>query len=325
MRRRDFIAALGGAVIWPLYARAQHSEKIHRVGYVGSDAASQAHLVTAFEQGLRDLGRIPGQNVLIEYRWTGGDVERIPRAVAELIALPVDVILAATSAFAEAARLATSTLPIVFVSHGDPVGAGHAISLARPGKNLTGLSTMTPEVNAKGLELLKEAVPSASRIAALWEPRIPSNPSALHAVEETALRLGVRIQPVALHDRSDVDGAVETAAQSGDVALLVISGSIAFAERDRLAELALKHRLPTLFTQREQAEAGGLLCYGAHLPDLFRRAASYVDRILRGANPGDLPIEQPTKFELVVNVKTAKALGLTIPPSLLARADEVIE
>jgi putative tryptophan/tyrosine transport system substrate-binding protein len=235
----------------------------------------------------------------------------------------VDVIVAPTSAYAEAARQATSTVPIVFVTHGDPRGAGHVASLVYPGGNMTGLAQMETEVSAKGLELLKEAVPTVTRVAVLWEPAILASIPALKAVDARARALALRLQPLALRRPDELDTLFSVMPRAD--ALLALSGSVAFTERQRLADLLIERRLPSMFTQKEQVEAGGLLSYGANLADLFRRAATYVDKILKGAKPSDLPVEQPTRFELVINMRTAKALGLTIPPSILVRANELIQ
>ncbi len=312
-----------GLLAAPLAAEAQQAGKVWRIGYLASDPATTSHLADSFRQGLRELGWVEGRDIIIEYRWTRGDVGRLPQLITELVRLRVDLIVAPTAAYAEAAKQSTSTIPIVFVVHGDPVGAGHVASLAHPGGNLTGLAQMTTELNAKGLELLHEAVPGVSRVAVLWEPGIPA--PVLTAIKGRSQTLGLRLELLAVRSAVDLNGAFAAMTRERVGALLVLSGSVAFLERDRLAHLATQHQLPTMFTQREHAEAGGLMSYGANLAHLFRRAATYVDKILKGAKPADLPVEQPTKFELVINMKTAKALGLTIPPSLLLRADEVIQ
>src|SRR5438477_2963403 len=331
MRRREFITFLGGlAAAWPITARAQQAAKVARIGYLASDLASSPHQHEAFRQGLRDLAYVEGRNVVIEYRDAEGKIERHPALAAELVALKVDVIVTENSTLAaRVAKQATTTIPIVFTSVGDPLESGLVTSLARPGGNVTGLSSLGPELVGKRLELLKEGVPGVSRVAVLWLPGAlgeRTDKDMLTAADVAARVLGVRLQFVeAARDPADFDRAFSdmTSARAG--ALTVLPSNRFERDRRRLVDLAAKNGLPAVYTSREFVDAGGLMSYGANQPDLFRRAATYVDKILKGAKPGDLAVEQPTTFELVINLKTAKALGLTIPQSVLARADEVIQ
>jgi putative ABC transport system substrate-binding protein len=265
---------------------------------------------------------VEGQNILVEGRYYGDRLEQLPVFAAELVKLPVDVIVAAASPAPETARRATSTIPIVVANHIDPVGTGLAASLARPGGNVTGLSLLSPALRAKNLQLLKELLPRLTRVALLRNPDVRVDVTELEA---TARSLGIQTRVVEARAPTELAGAFSAATREHAGALIVLSGSMFFSHRALIAELAVKNRLPTVYMFREHVEAGGLLAYGVDLRDNFRRAAGYVDKILRGAKPGDLPIEEPSKFELVINLRTAKALGLTIPPSLLARADHVIE
>ena len=283
------------------------------------------HALEAFRQRLRDLGWVDGQNIVVEYRWAEGRFDRLPGLAEELVGLKVDVIVAPTSIYAGAAKRATSTIPIVFASHADPIGSGHVVSLARPGGNITGLTIMMSETTVKGLELLREAVPGLSRVAVLWDPATPSHRPGLDAVETTGRALGLRLQPIAVRRATEFDSAFLAVVRERGGGLLVLSTPLFLGEARRLAELAVKHKLPTMFGPKEHVEVGGLLSYGPDRADLYRRAATYVDRILRGAKPTDLPVEQATKFELVINLKTARALGVTIPQSVLARADQIID
>jgi putative ABC transport system substrate-binding protein len=282
----------------------------------------------AFRQGLRDLGYAEGRNLVIEYRDAEGKFERLPALAAELVALKVDVILAGSTPHAVAAKQATRTIPIVVASVGDPVSSGLVTSLARPGGNVTGLSILAPELVGKCLELLKQAVPGVSLVAVLWQPGAAGERTVrdmLKAAEVAARALGVRPQFVEARGPADFDRAFSDMTKARAGALTVLGTPMFFNERRRLVELTAKNRLPAVYPLREYVDAGGLMAYGPNLADLFRRAATYVDRILKGAKPADLPVEQPTKFELVINLKTAKALGLTIPQSVLGRADRVIE
>jgi putative ABC transport system substrate-binding protein len=329
MDRRAFLGTLaGGLLASPLATEAPQAAKIARIGYLAGNLAANPHLPEAFRQGLRDLGYVEGRNVVIEYRDAEGKLERLPTLAAELVALKVDVIVAGSPLAAMAAKQATRTLPIVFAAASDPVASGFVTSLARPGGNVTGLSLLGEELVGKRLELLKQAVPGASRVAVLWQPGSlgeRTEKAMLMEAEVAARALGVRLQFVEARGPEDFDRAFSDMTRARAGALTVLGGAMLFGERRRLVDLAAKNRLPAVYSWREFVDVGGLMAYGANLADLFRRAATYVDRILKGAKPGNLPVEQATKFELVINLKTAKALGLTIPPSLLARADEVIQ
>ncbi len=313
----------------PLTAEAQQAAKVARIGYLGANPAAAPHLREAFRQGLRDLGYVEGRNLVIEYRDAEGKLERLPALAAELVALNVDVIFAeGGTRSALAAKQATRTLPIVFAAVGDPVASGVVTSLARPGGNVTGTSVLAPELVGKGLELLTQAVPGVSRVAVLRQPgAVPerTEKDVLKGAEVAGRALGVRLQFVEALGPADVDRAFSDMTRARADALTVLPSAMFFFERRRLVDLAAKHRLAAVYPWREFVDAGGLMSYGANIADLYRRAATYVDKILKGTKPGDLPVEQPTKFELVINLKTAKALGLTIPPSLLGRADHVVE
>jgi putative ABC transport system substrate-binding protein len=317
-----------GLTLATLAVEAQQTEKVPKIGYLHPHLAASPHLHEAFRQGLRDLGYVEGRNVVIEYRSAEGKPERLPALAAELVALKIDVIVAAATVSAQAAKQATKTIPIVFPVAADPVTSGLVTSLARPGGNVTGLSGISPELVGKRLELLKQAVPGVSRVAALWQPgNFPerTEKDMLNGAEIAARALGVRLQFVEARGPTDIDRAFSemTGARAG--APIVLPSGMFFPERRRLVDLAAENRLPAVYPWREGADAGGLMSYGVNLADLYRRAAVFVDKILKGAKPGDLPVEQPAKFELVINLKTAKALGLTIPPSVLGRADQVIE
>jgi putative ABC transport system substrate-binding protein len=329
MDRRTFIASVTiGLLAVPLAAQAQQAAKVARLAYLGNDPTASPHLLEAFRQGLRDLGYVEGRNVAIDYRFAEGKFERLPAFAAELVTLKVDVILAGTVLIAVAAKQAIKTIPIVFLAVADPVGSGLVASLARPGGNVTGLSVLTPELVGKCLELLTQAVPGVSRIAVLWEPGgggERTDKDMLKRAEVAGQALGVRPQFVEARGPDDFDKAFLDMTRAHAGALTVLPSPMFFNERRRLVDLAAKHRLPAVYPWREGADAGGLMVYGPSIADLYRRAATYVDKILKGARPADLPVEQPTKFELVINLKAAKAFGLTIPPSLLQRADQVIE
>jgi putative ABC transport system substrate-binding protein len=328
--RRDFISALaGGLLAAPLAAEAQPPEKVPRVGYLNpgspSDPLSQRRL-EAFRQGLRDLGYVEGQNIAIESRWAEGQYDRYPALAADLVRSKVDVIVAQSGAATQAAQQATRTIPIVMSLVNDPVGSGLVASLARPGGNVTGLTIISPDLVGKQLQLLKEVVPEVSRVALLRHPDNPASAAQLREAEAAARALGVRLQTLEARGPQEIDSAFAAMTRERAGALLIIPDAIFVNQRRQIAELAAKRRLPSIYGGTTgYAEAGGLMVYGPNPLDLKRRAATYVDKILKGAKPGDLPVEQPTKFELVINLKTAKALGLTIPQSLLLRADEVIE
>jgi putative ABC transport system substrate-binding protein len=327
MKRREFITLLGGAAAWPLVASAQQPGRIARIGYLASNLANQGPL-DAFRQGLRDLGYVEGRNVVIEYRDAQGKLEPLAALAAELVALKVDVIVASSTAAALAAKQATTVVPIVFGSVPDPVATGLVASLARPGGNVTGLSNLNADLVGKCLEYLTQAVPGIGRVAVLWQPGAfgeRTEKEMLIAEERAARTLGIQLQFVEARGAADIDNAFSEITGARSDALTVLVSGMLLGERRRLVDIAAKNRLPVVYTFRELVDAGGLMSYGPSLADLFRRAASYVDKILKGTKPADLPVEQPTKFDLVINLKTAKALGLAVPPTLLARADEVIE
>jgi putative ABC transport system substrate-binding protein len=324
--RRAFLASVtAGSLAAPGTALAQQAGRVYRVGFLWDSPAVWPHALEGFRRGLRDLGWVEGRNIAIEYRWAEGRFDRLDDLAQELVRLKVDVIVAPTSIYAGAAKRATSTTPIVFASHADPIGSGHVASLARPGGNLTGVTIIMSETTAKSLELLKEAIPGLSRVAVIWDPATPSHGPSLNAVEVTGRALGIRLQALAVRSASEFDGAFSAIVREHAGGLLVLSTPLFMGGAGRLAELALKHRVPTMFGPREHAEAGGLLSYGPDRADLYLRAAAYVDKILKGARPADLPVEQATRLELVVNMKTARTLGLTIPSSVLLRAAQLIE
>ena len=329
MDRRDTVLALLALGAAPLAAEAQQAAKVARIGYLSPNLAASPHLRDAFLQGLRDLGYVEGRNVVIEYRDAEGKLERLPTLAAELVALKVDVLFAGGgSRAAVAAKQATRTVPIVFTGVGDPVESGLVTSLARPGGNVTGLSSLGPELVGKRLELLKQAVPGVSRVAVLWQPgALPerTEKDILKEIEVAARALGVRPQFVEARGPADIDRAFSDMTRARAGALTVLPSNMFHREHRRLVDLAAKNGLPAVYPWRDYVDAGGLMSYGPNLADNLRRAATYVDKILKGAKPGDLPVEQPTKFELVINLKTAKAVGLTIPQSVLGRADEVIQ
>jgi ABC-type uncharacterized transport system substrate-binding protein len=326
MKRRDFITLLGGAAAWPRAAGAQQSARVARIGFLGlAPASAFATRVDALRVGLRDLGYSEGKNIVIEFRWAQ-TVDDLPDLAAELVRMSVDIIFAPVSTFVAPARLATSTIPIVFASHADPVGLGHVASLARPGGNITGLSMLLTELAAKELEILKEAVPQGFRFGVVWNPTTPSHIPALRSVESAGKTLGIELYEVPMPTIEDSARAFVSMTRAQVAGFLVLASPTAYSERGaRLAELALKHRLPSMFGFEENAKAGGLMSYSADILDLYRRSAAYIDKILKGVNPSELPVEQASKYKLVINLNTAKALGLEIPPTLLARADEVIE
>ena len=312
----------------PFAAEAQQAAKVARLGFLALNPAASPHLHEAFRQGLRDLGYVEARNLVIEYRDAKGKFERLPALAAELVALKVDVIVAGGTPHALAAQQATRTIPIVVTGAGDPVTSGLVTSLARPGGNVTGLSNLRPDLVGKCLEQLKQAVPGVSHVAVLWQPGGRSERTEKDMLKEAEVAgraLGVRLQFVEARGPADFDRAFSDMTRARAGALTVWPTAMFFNERRRLVDLAAKNRLPTVYSWRESVDAGGLMAYGPNVADLFRRAATYVDKILKGAKPADLPVEQPTKFELVINLKTAKALGLTIPQTLLQRADQVIE
>jgi putative ABC transport system substrate-binding protein len=307
-------------------AQAQQPKKVARMGYLAAATRpGTAHLTEAFLQGLRELGYIEGQNIVIEYRWADGNFERLPELAAELVRLKVDVIVALVTQASLAAKNATGTIPIVMVAVGNPVDSGLIASLARPGANITGTSTMTDEVVGKQLELLKETFPKISRVAALWNPANPVFQAAqLREVEVTAKALGVKLQSLKARDPKEIDRAFAAMAKERTRALHVLSDPVFTTHRKQIAELAIKHRLPAISGATAYADAGLLMSYGASFPESYRRAATYVDKILKGAKPADIPVERPIRFEFVINLNTAKQIGVTVPQSVLFRADKVI-
>ena len=328
MSRRAFLAAGAVFLAAPVAAEAQQAAKVYRIGYLaqgsGSGAASLRPL-EGFRQGLRELGWVEGQNIVIEYRYADGQIERLSGLADELVRLKVDVIAASPTGAAIAARNASRTIPIVGMSLTEPVELGLVASLARPGGNVTGVTYgVDTDIFGKQLGLLREAVPTVRRVAVLSNPS-PAQPLIIRNVKAAARSLGLQLQLVEARGPREFEGAFAAMAKEHAGALLVVGDSMFFLHRSRLADLAVKNGLPSMSTQTQWVEAGGLMSYAASLPDLYRRAATYVDKILKGAKPADLPIEQPTKFDLVINLKTAKALGLTIPPALLLRADQVME
>ena len=325
MKRREFITLLGGAVVWPLAARAQQVAKQPTIGFLGaSTPAAQSQWNAAFVQRLRELGWIDGRNLAIEYRWAEGLFECSPAIIAELVRLKVDVIVTHGTANVLAAKQATSVIPIVFPVPGDPVANGLVASLARPGGNVSGLSVQGPDTAGKRLELLREVVPGLQRVGTLADVENPYNGPETREIQAVARALGLQVDMLEIRRAEDIAPAIETL--KGRVGALCIPSDPLFnTNRVRINTLALSARLPTIYFDRGYVDGGGLMSYGPNWADLFRRAGDYVDKILRGAKPGDLPVEQPTKFDLVINLTTAKALGLTVPDSLLLRADEVIE
>jgi putative tryptophan/tyrosine transport system substrate-binding protein len=311
----------------PLAAGAQPAGKVYRVGILRDKASdsSETHLWQTFLAALRERGLNEGVNLQIEYRGIEGNAARLPEVAADLVRLKPDLIATRGSFFTGALKAATSSIPIVFVGHADPVGTGHVASLARPGGNITGMAVLQTELGPKGLELLHAVVPAATRVAVLWHPGTPSAVPGLKALEEPARLLALQVQPVGARTAGELEGAFATMARGGAQALVVFSTAPFITARQRLAELAIAHRLPTMFQGGLFVEAGGLMSYYPNHEDVWRRAAVYVDKILKGAKPADLPVEQASKFEFVINNRTAKAIGLTIPQSVLQRADHIIE
>ena len=329
MNRREFIMLLGGAAAaWPLAARAQQGGRMRRVGVLqnlaSDDPAEQARLM-AFGQGLQELGWTIGQNVRIENRWSAGDPDRIRRNTEEMVALAPDVILASGNAGVAPLLQATRTVPVVFVIVPDPVGAGFVDSLARPGGNATGFIAYEYGLSGKWLEVLKEIAPGVTRAAVIRDPALASGPGQFAAIQSIAPSLGVEVSPVNVRDAGEIERAITAFAHSPNGGLIVTGSALVGIHRHLIIALAARHKLPAVYVERTYVAAGGLISYGSDFLDQYRRAASYVDRILKGEKPADLPVQQPTKYELVINLKTAKALGLEVPPTLLARADEVIE
>jgi putative ABC transport system substrate-binding protein len=329
MQRREFIALFGGvtaaSAAWPLAADAQTPPKLPRVGYiVASSATAAEHNVGAFRRGLRELGYVEGQTIALEVRYGEGRRERIPELVAELVGLKMDVLVAASSVAALVANKASRTTPIVMVG-ADPVGLGLVANLGRPGGNVTGLSIFNEAISAKRLQFLKEFVPGLARVAVLRNPTVAADATFWQETEVAARTLGLALQPLDVRGPEDFEAAFASATRGNAQALVAFDDNVTLAHRPRIVALAASSRLPAMYGFREFPDEGGLMSYGPSLADLFRRAATFVDKILKGAKPAELPVEQPTKFELVINRKTANALGLTVPPTVLALADEVIE
>jgi putative ABC transport system substrate-binding protein len=324
--RRAFFGTLaGGLLAATLAGEAQPAGKVYRVGFLGnSTAALEANLVGPFREGLRELGYVEGRNILIEYRWAEGKYERFSALIAELIALKVDVIVTAGTPASLAVKKATTSIPLVMVAVGDPVATGLVASLARPGGNITGLTSIAEELEGKRLELLREVVPKISHVAVFWNPVNPVFKRALAELQAAAAILRMKVLSLGVRTKEEIEDAFAAIVREQPGALLVLADRLFLYHRARIMDFAAKHRLPGVHAYRELVESGGLMSYGPSYAGMHRRAAYYVDKILKGAKPADLPIEQPTKFELVINLKTARALGLTIPPPLLQRADEVI-
>jgi putative ABC transport system substrate-binding protein len=328
MRRREFIAVLGGAAAWPLGARGQQPGRVRRIGVLmnvaATDPAAQAN-VAAFLQGLHQLGWTDGRNVRIDTRWAGGSADDIRKYAAELIALAPDVIFATGTAGMGPLLQATRSVPIVFVQVSDPVAAGFVDSLARPGGNVTGFMGYEYDLSGKWLELLKQIAPGVTRAAVLRDPAITAGIGQFAVIQSVASSLGVVVTPVNVRDAGEIERAVGAFARSSNGGLIVTGSALSMVHRDLIVMLAARHKLPAIYWQRFFVTDGGLISYAPDVVDQFRRAAGYIDRILKGETPADLPVQAPTKHELMINLKTARALGLDVPPTLLARADEVIE
>jgi len=317
------IALSLGALSVPRASEA--AATVPRIGYVGAGSpATAGHHAQAFVQGLRELGYVEGQNIAIEYRWAEGRLERLPALVADLLRLRVDVLISSATPAIRAAKEQTSGVPIVMAGVTDPVGLGFAASLARPGGNITGLTHLSPELPGKRLELLKEVVPRLLRVAVLWNPNHPGQPLAFKETQVAAQALRVTLISMEARDREELERVLSAIGKKRPQALLELADPLTFFHRGLITEVAARHRLPAMYSFREWVEAGGLMSYGTTFADLFRRAATYVDKILKGAKPAELPVEQPMRFELVINMKTAKALGITFPQTILIRAEEVI-
>ena len=330
MRRREFIAALGSTAasssLWPHAALGQPKSKVHRIGYLGhAPAATSATRVEALLAGLRDLGYVEGENLVIEFRW-GTSPDELRELATELVLSNVELIFGTSSTEVGAARQATTIIPIVFATHADPVGTGHVASLARPGGNITGISVVQTDLTAKAIEILKEAVPQATRFGILSNPTVPSHQPTVEAARAAGEKLGLAVHTVVVQSADEFEAAFASLERAAAQALFVAASSLTVRSNPALlAQLALKHGLPTMFGSRDNVVAGGFMSYAPDQVDLSRRAATYVDKILRGTKPSELPVEQASKYQLVINLRTSKALGLTISPTLLTRADEVIE
>jgi putative ABC transport system substrate-binding protein len=324
MKRRDFLILAATAIAWPHAARPQQ-KAMSVIGFLGlAPASGWDDQVEALRAGLRDFGDVEGNNIHIEFRWAAS-TDQLSEFAAELVRMNVDVIIAPASTEVEPARQATKTIPIVFTQHADPVGLRHVASLPHPGGNITGVSMVLTELSAKALEILKDALPDARRIGVLWNPTTPSHPQVVEAIRVAAKSLGVQVIMTPIERVTDFEAAFATLRREQADGFLVPSSPLTNAERIPLADLALRYRLPGIYVNKENAEAGGLMSYGADFNYMYRHAALYVHKILRGEKPGDLPVEQASKYQLVINLKTAKALDLKVPPLLLTQADEVIE
>ncbi len=324
------VVALAGALVLVLalasLSEAQQAKKVPRIGFLAATSPSvEAARIEAFRQGLRELGYVEGKNIVIEWRWAEGKFDRLPDLAAELVRLNVDVIVTGGSTSSGAAKEVTTTIPIVMAQVNDPVGSGFVASLARPGGNMTGLSTLVPELSGKRLELLKEVVPRLSHVAVFGDSTTPGNAQSLKETELAARPFKVQVQYLDILGPKDIESAFRQASKGRADAVLVLGAPILISQRKQIADLAVKNRLPAMYGQPEYVEDGGLMSYGVSVVDLYRRAATYVDKILKGRKLADLPVEQPTKFELVINLKTANQIGLTIPQSVLFRADRVIK
>jgi putative ABC transport system substrate-binding protein len=322
LKRRDFIMLLGGAATWPLAARAQQAKKIPRIGVLWPNPPATFEFM---RQGLRDFGYVEGQNIIFEFRWAEGKLDQLPELAADLVRIQVDIIVTLAPPATVAAKHATQTIPIVFVAMGDPVASGVVASLAQPGANLTGTTRMIPEMSVKHVGLLKEAVPSLAKLAVLWNPTNSSHPPALQAVHAAARSLSLQVLPLEVRAPAELDNIFAVIVRERADGVLFIADPIFFIHLKRMVDLVASNRLPAICNFIEFPKLGGLMGYAPSIPDEFRHAAGHVDKILKGAKPADLPVEQPTKFQLVINLKTARALGLTIPPVILATADETIE
>jgi putative ABC transport system substrate-binding protein len=325
MNNKFLICSLTGALLATASLVEAQQTKLPRVGFlIGGSSSSESLRIEAFRRGLSELGYVEGKNITIEYRYAEGNIERLPKLAAELVRLNVDMIVAPGPA-SRAAKNATGTIPVVVTNVGDPVGTGLVASLAQPGGNVTGLSSLTPDLGGKQLEILKEAFPATSRVAVFWTRGVGANTRWLEETKIIADQIGVRLQPVELRSADEFEVAFSAIKKDRASALIVLRNPLTTTHQSRTVELAAKSRLPAMYYDREFVDSGGLMSYGPNFSDLFRRAATYVDKILKGAKPAELPVEQPTKFELVINLKTANQIGLTIPPNVLAQADKVIK
>ena len=328
MQRRDFIAVLGAATAWPALARAQQPDGLRRIAYVTTNAESDAEaqlLAEAFRNGLQELGWVDGRNIRIDYRFGGGDASLMPKLAKELIALRPDVILAATPAAVTAARQQTLSTPIIFVQVPDAVSAGYVTNLARPDGNITGFTNFEFSIGGRWLQAIKECSLGVSRIAVVFDPENPSWTAYLRTIETVAPSFKMQLTPVGVHDDADIEAGITEFAHEPNGAIVVLPGPVTIQHRGRIIATAKQRRLPAVYPYRFFVTEGGLMSYGIDLPDLYKQAASYVDRVLKGAKPADLPVQLPTKFQLVINLNTAKELGLELPATLVARADEVVE